>query len=117
MSDRTSKTILEGDKILQERRKEEGKNITPYNYDTNVDKDLAVARAESASIESILDNNQTLVKGGLEANSTQKETEPNSTPKTPQPVEVTNLNTSAIPSKQFSKSSRGDNNDKTKDER
>ncbi len=68
MSDKTSKTILELDKQLQERRKKAGLEVTPFNYDTHIDKDLAVARSLDASQEKIQDNNKTLVQHALEAN-------------------------------------------------
>lgn len=122
MSEKTSKTILELDKKLQERRKEEGKEITPYNYDTNIDKDLAVTRSLEVSQEKILDNNKTLVQHAIEANApkdldnlaktnSEKEIDANE-------FEATSINTSAIPSQEKNNTKElGDEDEKEGNER
>ena len=119
MSDRTSKTILEADKRLQERRKQEGKTITPYNYDTTVDIDLAIARSQEASQEKILDNNKTLVQHAIEANAPKiAETSENDIEISAKDFEAAVIDTSAIPSQEKTNNKElGDDNEKKGNER
>lgn len=121
MSDRISKLILEQDKILQEKRRKEGKEVTPYNYDIHADKDIVVARSLEASQEKIQENNKTLIIGGLEANAPQqpqKATNEKVEQKEINTLEAATINTSAIPSQEKNNTKElGDEDEKKGKER
>ena len=120
MSDRTSKTILEADKILQKRREEAGKAITPYNYDTTINIEEAINRSQEASHDIILDNNKTLVQHAIEANApkTVEKTENDVEKILANDFEAATIDTSAIPSQEKNNSKElGDEDEKEGNER
>lgn len=115
MSDRTSKTILEADKLLQERREKVGKSTTPYNYDTNVAIGSIEELSASASREKISDNLKTLVQYALKANSPKKEDVSKDDVKDSHNLELASIDTSAISSQEFEHQDYGDNDKNVKE--
>ena len=119
MSDRTSKTILEQDKKLQERRKQEGLEVTPFNYDTNADKDIAVSRSLNISPKKIQENIKTLLQHALEANAPKMVEQSKDDEKiTAGDFEAAIIDTSAIPSQEKTNTKElGDEDEKEGNER